>query len=133
MTQISPGSAATARDWLRELRVHQWSKNLLLVLPLILAHKVTSLPTVATCLVAMVAFSLFASAVYIVNDLIDLPHDREHPTKSKRPIARGIITIRQAALAAGGLGGDGDAALRPVPAVDVPGDAPRLRRDELGI
>jgi len=60
---------------------------------------------VAACLVAMVAFSLFASAVYIVNDLIDLPHDREHPTKSKRPLAQGIITIRQAAAASGALAG----------------------------
>ena len=105
VTQISPGTGATARDWLRQLRVHQWSKNLLLVLPLILAHKVTSLPAVAACLVAVIAFSCCASAVYIINDLIDVPHDREHPTKSKRPIARGVITIRQAVAVAGGLTG----------------------------
>jgi len=103
VTQISPDAGASARDWLRQLRVHQWSKNMLLVLPLILAHKVTSLPAVAACFVAVVAFSLCASAVYIINDLIDMPHDREHPTKSKRPVAQGVITIRQGVTAAGGL------------------------------
>ncbi len=105
MTQVLTSTGATARDWLRQFRVHQWSKNLLLVLPLILAHKLTSLPAVAACFVAVVAFSCFASAIYIINDLIDLPHDREHPTKSKRPLAQGTISIREAAAAAGGLTG----------------------------
>jgi 4-hydroxybenzoate polyprenyltransferase len=86
----------SARDWVRQLRCHQWSKNLLLVAALILAHKVTSLPAVLACLTAFIAFSLTASATYIGNDLLDLPFDREHPHKCKRPIASGVIAIRSA-------------------------------------
>ena len=62
---------ATWRDWVRQLRCHQWSKNLLLIAPLILAHQVTNLPAVIASLLAVVAFSLTASAVYVGNDLID--------------------------------------------------------------
>jgi 4-hydroxybenzoate polyprenyltransferase/phosphoserine phosphatase len=103
--QISSGTGGTAREWLRQLRVHQWSKNVLLLLPLVLAHKITSVPALVACLIAFIAFSCAASAVYLVNDLIDLPHDRSHPTKSKRPLARGAITIRQALGATVGLVG----------------------------
>jgi phosphoserine phosphatase len=101
--QISPDASATARDWLRQLGVHQWWKNLLLVLPLVLAHKLSSPSAVFACLVAVIAFCCCASAVYIGNDLVDLPHDRQHPTKPKRPLARGLITIRQVLAAAAGL------------------------------
>jgi len=97
--QISSGAGSTTRDWLRQLRVHQWSKNVLLVLPLVLAHKLSSAPALVACLFGFIAFCCAASAVYMVNDLIDLPHDRSHPTKSKRPLARGAITIRQALAA----------------------------------
>jgi 4-hydroxybenzoate polyprenyltransferase/phosphoserine phosphatase len=91
---------ATVRDWMRQLRCHQWSKNLLLVAALILAHKVTSVPAVFACLVAVAAFSLAASATYIGNDLLDLPFDREHPRKCKRPLASGLISIRAAVAVA---------------------------------
>jgi 4-hydroxybenzoate polyprenyltransferase/phosphoserine phosphatase len=87
---------ATPRDWIRQLRCHQWSKNLLLVAPLILAHKIASLPAVLACLTAFIAFSLTASATYIGNDLLDLPFDREHPRKRNRPLASSLISIRSA-------------------------------------
>lgn len=100
---IPPDQKSTLRDWVRQLRSHQWSKNLLLVAPLVLAHKVFSLPAVIACLLAVVAFSLTASAVYIGNDLVDLPFDRNHPRKRSRPLASGVITIRSAAAVAAGL------------------------------
>lgn len=93
---------ATMRDWARQLRCHQWSKNMLLFAPLILAHLVTSPPAVLASVLAVIAFSLTASAVYIGNDLVDLPHDREHVRKRSRPLASGVISIRSA-LAVGAL------------------------------
>jgi 4-hydroxybenzoate polyprenyltransferase/phosphoserine phosphatase len=93
---LPAGRKPTARDWIGQLRCRQWSKNLLLIVPLILAHKVTSLPAVLACLIAVIAFSLTASAAYIGNDLLDLPFDREHPRKRQRPLASGVISIRSA-------------------------------------
>lgn len=100
---IESDRPSTVRDWIKQLRCHQWSKNLLLVVPLILAHQLASLPAVLACLLAVITFSLAASAVYIGNDLIDLPYDRQHPRKCKRPLARGAISIRAALAVGSGL------------------------------
>ena len=100
---ISADQGPTPRDWARQLRCHQWSKNLLLVAALILAHKVTSLPALSACLISVIAFSLTASATYIGNDLLDLPFDREHPRKRNRPLADGVISIRLALSIALGM------------------------------
>ncbi len=100
---IEADRKAGLRDWMRQLRCHQWSKNLLLFAPLILAHLVTSLPALVACTLAVIAFSLTASAVYIGNDLIDLPHDRVHPRKKNRPLASGVISIRAAVAVGVGL------------------------------
>jgi 4-hydroxybenzoate polyprenyltransferase len=97
---LPSGTNTTTRDWIKQLRVHQWSKNVLLALPLILAHKVADIPSLFKCAVAFAAFCFCASAVYLINDLIDLPHDRLHSTKSRRPLARGAISIRKAAIVA---------------------------------
>lgn len=87
--------------WRRQLRVHQWSKNLLLALPLIAAHQLTNLSAVVLLLLGMFTFSLVASAVYLVNDLLDLQADRNHQRKCRRPLAAGQISIRQAVGATG--------------------------------
>jgi 4-hydroxybenzoate polyprenyltransferase len=81
------------RGLLRTLRVHQWSKNALLMVPLLLAHQVTDVGRVLDALLAFIAFSLAASAVYIVNDLLDLESDRRHPYKRFRPLAAGSFPI----------------------------------------
>ncbi len=79
--------------FLRTLRVHQWSKNALLVVPLLLAHKVSDPARLISAMLAFIAFSLAASGVYIVNDLLDLENDRQHPTKRSRPLAAGLLPI----------------------------------------
>jgi 4-hydroxybenzoate polyprenyltransferase len=89
--------------WVRALRVHQWAKNLLLVLPALAAHRLPGPELVGGLLVAFVSFSLLASAVYLVNDIEDLEHDRLHPTKRDRPLAAGQMTVAAAAGAAAGL------------------------------
>ena len=85
--------------WVRLLRPHQWAKNALIGLPLLTAHAFT-FGAAVQCLLAFIAFSLCASSVYVVNDLIDIQADRGHPTKSRRPFANGTVPIREGALLA---------------------------------
>ena len=68
------------------LRVHQYAKNALIFLPLLAAHLFT-LEAFAQAILAFVAFSLCASSIYILNDLVDLQDDRGHRSKCKRPSA----------------------------------------------
>ncbi len=85
-----PGTAAEqAFTVLRAMRPHQWSKNLLVFLPMLAAHDISVFPA---ALAAFVAFSMMASSVYLLNDLADLAADRAHPRKRLRPFATGEIT-----------------------------------------
>ena len=84
---------------LKAMRVHQWAKNILLFLPLLLSHKV-SWPTLLTALAAFFCFSFFASANYLVNDLLDLESDRHHPKKRLRPFAAGDLSVASGLLLA---------------------------------
>ncbi len=79
--------------YLRLFRFHQWVKNLLLFVPLIAAHKLSETELIISLAEAFVAFSLCASAVYIINDLADLEADKQHPTKRNRPFASGSVPI----------------------------------------
>ena len=90
--RVFPLRPAGLRDYVRQLRVHQWLKNLLLLLPAIAAHRF-DLATLALCLTGLLSFSLCASGVYVLNDLVDLERDRRHPTKRDRPFAAGTIPI----------------------------------------
>ncbi|MDJ1009587.1 MAG: UbiA family prenyltransferase [Paracoccaceae bacterium] len=81
---------ARAQVLLRALRPHQWSKNLLVLLPALAAHAPGALPA---AFAAFVAFSLTASAVYLINDLVDLDSDRAHPRKRNRPFASGALPL----------------------------------------
>lgn len=79
------------RAHLRAIRPHQWAKNLLIFLPLIAGHSLFRLDQFAAAMVAFFAFSFAASSAYIINDLLDLPGDREHPRKGNRPFASGEV------------------------------------------
>lgn len=78
---------------LSALRTHQWVKNLLIFVPLIVSHKAAQIPLLASASVAFAAFSLAASGVYIINDLLDLNADRRHPKKRYRPFAAGTLPV----------------------------------------
>lgn len=80
------------RSWLRVLRVYQWVKNLLIFFPLLTSHRLTDWPALGYALIGFVAFSLAASATYVVNDLFDLQADRAHPSKRLRPFASGLLS-----------------------------------------
>ncbi|CUH64145.1 Decaprenyl-phosphate phosphoribosyltransferase [Thalassovita gelatinovora] len=87
---------------LRELRPHQWIKNILLFVPLLAAHRFEAMPF-AQATLAFAGFSLGASAIYILNDLLDLDGDRHHPEKRNRPIASGALPIPVATRASAAL------------------------------
>lgn len=82
-----------ARAWLKALRVHQWLKNLLIVVPLLASGRFREPGLAGHAALAFASFSLFASAVYIVNDLVDLQADRLHRTKRNRPFASGSLPV----------------------------------------
>ncbi len=79
------------KSWLRAIRLHQWAKNTLIFVPLVLGHA-WSVPTVTAGLVAFLSFGMCASATYIINDLLDLEVDRRHPRKKRRPFAAGDLS-----------------------------------------
>ncbi len=81
------------KRWLKALRIHQWLKNLLLFVPLLLSHNYGATPLIVSVLLAFVTFSLCSSTVYVLNDLLDLPHDRRHPSKCQRPFASGELPV----------------------------------------
>jgi 4-hydroxybenzoate polyprenyltransferase len=80
------------RPWLRLVRPHQWAKNALVLVPVVTAQKF-ELGALADGIGAFFAFSFAASAVYIVNDLVDIEADRRHPSKKRRPLASGTVPI----------------------------------------
>ncbi len=83
------------KAWLKAIRLHQWAKNTLIFLPLLLAHACHG-PRAAGSLLgaslAFLAFGLCASATYIVNDLLDIEADRRHASKRRRPFAAGNLS-----------------------------------------
>jgi 4-hydroxybenzoate polyprenyltransferase/phosphoserine phosphatase len=79
------------RSWLRAIRLHQWAKNTLIFVPLLLAHQWNP-GTFGGAIAAFFSFGLCASATYIINDLLDLEADRRHPSKRRRPFAAGDLS-----------------------------------------
>lgn len=90
--------SSTVRGWLRAVRLHQWAKNTLLFVPLLLAHQ-WALGTLVDASVAFLSFGLCASSTYIVNDLLDIDADRRHPSKRHRAFASGDISAISGAVA----------------------------------
>lgn len=79
------------KSWLKAVRLHQWAKNTLIFVPLLLAHIWKAAPAVGA-LIAFLSFGMCASATYIINDLLDLEADRKHPRKRLRPFAAGDLS-----------------------------------------
>jgi 4-hydroxybenzoate polyprenyltransferase/phosphoserine phosphatase len=84
------------RTYLDAMRVHHWLKNLLLLVPLLAVHRLHEPALLLNALVGVVSFSLAASGVYLLNDLLDLPADRRHPHKKARALALGHMPIAHA-------------------------------------
>ncbi|HJV72324.1 UbiA family prenyltransferase [Ideonella sp.] len=87
---------ARAGTWLAAMRVHHWLKNLLLLVPLLAAHRLYEPAMLANAAIGGFAFCLAASGVYLLNDLLDLRADRRHPHKRERVLASGRMPIEHA-------------------------------------
>lgn len=86
---------------LQTMRPKQWAKNVFLFVAVVFDRKVTHLPTLLHILAGFFIFSLFASVVYILNDIADVEADRQHPTKRNRPIAAGKLSLSAAWVVTG--------------------------------
>ncbi|KJC42008.1 hypothetical protein UB31_25955 [Bradyrhizobium sp. LTSP849] len=91
-------SRPSLKVWAQALRVYQYAKNTLVFVPVITAHQM-NVATLGTTLLAFLAFSACASGAYLMNDLLDLAADRQHPTKRHRALAAGDLPISSALLA----------------------------------
>lgn len=84
------------RDYSKLFRVKHYIKNLLIFFPLVFSRSLLDGQAFLKTLIGVVAFSLSASIVYIINDINDVEKDRRHPTKCRRPIASGAVSTRSA-------------------------------------
>src|SRR6185436_12570028 len=92
----------SVRGLLRTMRPHQWVKNVFVLAPVVFGlaelhhrhpERLFDVPRLLGGIAAFVCFSLAASAVYVLNDLVDLEADRAHPVKKNRPIASGAVSV----------------------------------------
>lgn len=88
-----PADPRRPSAWLRALRLHQWPKNLLVLVPLLTAHRWNDAEALRRAMFAFLAFCLVASAIYVANDLLDLASDRRHDSKKRRPFASGELPL----------------------------------------
>ena len=102
MTEAAARPAPSAA-LVRALRPHQWVKNLLLFVPILLDHKLTQPEVVGRGAMAFAAFCLAASGAYVLNDILDLKADRSHPIKRHRSFASGALAPRVGYLVAPAL------------------------------
>lgn len=87
------GFFKTAKNIFKEMRIHHWIKNLLVLAPLFFSGNILDLKKLASSVFAFFSFCFVSSAIYILNDICDIEKDKNHPTKCKRPIASGEISV----------------------------------------
>jgi 4-hydroxybenzoate polyprenyltransferase len=80
------------------MRIEQYIKNIFIFLPIFFGLKISDTSLLLTSVIAFIAFSMIASAVYIINDLHDIDEDKAHPIKKHRPLASGLITKNHAVI-----------------------------------
>jgi len=80
------------------LRPKQWVKNFFVIAPLFFSGRLLEGLIVARCLSAFGVFCLLSSSIYLLNDIFDLEKDRNHPRKSRRPLASGMLSVRTALI-----------------------------------
>jgi 4-hydroxybenzoate polyprenyltransferase len=89
-----PREKPSLRVWARAMRVHQWSKNLLVFVPFFLAGPLADFSELPEVFLGTLLLSILASGTYIVNDLLDIQADRRHRSKRLRPFASGRLPIK---------------------------------------
>jgi 4-hydroxybenzoate polyprenyltransferase len=98
--QVVARPRSSVNDYVKTLRPHQWAKNLLVFLPMIAGHQFGA-DTMLSSMLAFVSFCVAASSTYLINDLLDLPGDRDHPHKRSRVFAAGGVPLWHGVLGAG--------------------------------
>jgi len=101
-TQLQ-ADARPVTAWLRALRLHHWSKNLFVFVPVLLGHLYGDVHKLAASVAAFLLLGLLVSAGYLINDMADLEADRQHKSKRHRPFARGRISTRAGIAVAAAL------------------------------
>jgi len=92
--RVFDGRKSWVKPYIKAMRLHHWLKNLLVFVPVMMAHRFYEIELLGKASLAFLAFGLCASAVYLINDLVDLPADRHHPQKRTRPFAAGELPLR---------------------------------------
>ena len=92
---------ASWKTWINAMRLHQWSKNVLVLVPVITSHRLEEPAILLLAAIAFFAFGLVSSSVYLVNDLLDLAADRGHARKRSRPFASGSLALPSGVMLAG--------------------------------
>lgn len=90
---FNPKERPSLKIILKAIRIHQWTKNLLIFTALVLSHNWFNIELLQLNIYAFFSFSFAASSIYLINDLIDLEADRKHHSKRNRPLAAGILSI----------------------------------------
>lgn len=100
VAHVVPPLPAGPKVMAKALRMHQWAKNALIFVPVAAAHEMANPGSLGQALLAFLAFSLCASSVYLLNDMLDLEADRQHHSKCHRPFAAGRLSLLFGLLAA---------------------------------
>lgn len=100
VVQTFPKAKTKWSPYVKAARVHQWLKNMLVFVPLVLSGSWNVPASVIAVVSLFIAFGLLASGTYMLNDLLDLSSDRRHPSKRFRPIASGQVPISHAVVGA---------------------------------
>jgi len=86
--------------FLRLIRVHQWIKNVFVFIPLLFSQHLFQMNYFLDALSAFLVFCLASSAIYVINDIVDIESDRAHPVKKNRPLPSGQISTQAAIITA---------------------------------
>ena len=92
MTVIDPAKSIVRAAW-RSMRPHHWAKNALVFVPILTSHRYLDVGALLACLIVAIGLSLVASGAYLVNDVLDIEHDRRHASKRFRPTAAGDLLV----------------------------------------
>ena len=98
-----PAIPMSVPQWMRALRLHQWLKNLLVLVALLTSSSFGEPGKLAAAGLAFMAMCLLASATYLANDVWDVDSDRQHPRKRHRAVASGALSMARALFVAGVL------------------------------
>jgi 4-hydroxybenzoate polyprenyltransferase len=85
---------------LKEMRLHQWIKNIFVLIPLVFDRQLFSIEPLSRTIIGFFLFCFVSSSVYLINDIMDVEADQKHPKKKSRPIASGSLPIPIAIITA---------------------------------